>query len=65
MARKSGKYVTAASAQPAMMIRLRPILSDSAPNTTKNGVPSSSEMATRMFAVCASTLSVCVRKKSV
>jgi hypothetical protein len=63
--RKIGKYVSAASRQPSMMIGLRPTRSESQPNTTKNGVPSSRETATRMFAVCASTLSVCVRKNSV
>jgi len=56
--------VTTASAQPSMMIGLRPILSDSAPNTMKNGVPISSEIAIMMFAVDASTFSACVRKNS-
>ena len=39
---KIGKYVTAASRQPASTIFLRPMRSDSQPNTTKNGVPISS-----------------------
>ena len=47
-----------------MMMGLRPILSDSAPNTTKNGVPISSARAIMMLAVLASTFSVCVRKNS-
>ena len=38
-----------------MMIGLRPILSDSEPKTMKNGVPMSSEIAIRMFAVAPST----------
>src|SRR4051812_42305560 len=52
----TGKYVSAASRQPAMMIGLRPILSDNAPNTTKNGVPITSDTATRTLAVGPSTL---------
>ena len=40
------------------MIGLRPILSDSQPNTMKNGVPSSSEIAIRICAVTAGTFSV-------
>ena len=47
-----------------MMIGLRPILSESAPNTRKNGVPSSSAPPTSNCAVWASTLSVWVRKNS-
>ena len=47
-----------------MMIGLRPILSDSEPNTTKNGVPINSAMAIRMLAVDASTLSTLCRKNS-
>src|SRR5438132_8718227 len=53
----SGKKVRAAIRQPAMMIGLRPILSDSEPNTMKNGVPISSEAAIRMLAVAPSTFS--------
>ena len=48
-----------------MMIFLRPILSDSAPNTTKNGVPMISEAAIIMLAVDRSTFSAPVRKNSV
>ena len=47
-----------------MMIGLRPILSDSEPNTMKNGVPMSSAPAISRFAVVASTFSVWVRKNS-
>lgn len=47
-----------------MMMGLRPILSDSAPKITKNGVPISSAIAIMMLAVLASTFSVCVRKNS-
>ena len=47
-----------------MMMGLRPILSDSVPNTTKKGVPSISEMAIQMLALEASTLSTEVRKNS-
>jgi hypothetical protein len=47
-----------------MMMGLRPILSDSAPNTMKNGVPISSDAATRRLAVAPSTFSACVRKNS-
>jgi hypothetical protein len=50
--------------QPAMMIGLRPILSDSVPKTTKNGVPISSDAAIRMLAVALSTFSTLVRKNS-
>ncbi|MCY1381691.1 hypothetical protein D9M69_696260 [compost metagenome] len=56
--------MTTAKRQPAMMIGLRPILSDSEPNTTKKGVPSSSAAAIIRLAVVASTLSCCVRKNS-
>ena len=45
---KSGKYVSAAIRQPAMMIYLRPILSESQPKKMKNGVPMSSEMPISM-----------------
>src|ERR1700675_4406313 len=49
--RKIGKNVSAAIRQPARMIGLRAILSDSAPNTTKKPVPSSSDHAIRRLAV--------------
>src|SRR5450756_1191565 len=48
---KIGKKVSAAIRQPARMIGLRPILSDSAPNTTKKPVPSNSDQAIRRLAV--------------
>src|SRR5688572_33459564 len=54
---KTGKYVSTASRQPAMMIGLRPILSDNVPKTTKKGVPISSAAAIIRLAVVASTLS--------
>ena len=47
-----------------MMIFLRPILSDSEPNTMKNGVPISSEAAIIRLAVAPSTLSDWVRKNN-
>ena len=47
-----------------MMIGLRPILSDSAPNTMKNGVPMTSDAAIIRFAVAPSTFSALVRKNS-
>ena len=47
-----------------MTICLRPIRSDSQPNTMKNGVPISSAPAISRFAVVASTFSACVRKYS-
>ncbi|EKD97206.1 MAG: hypothetical protein ACD_23C01016G0002 [uncultured bacterium] len=47
-----------------MMIGLRPILSDRAPNTTKKGVPSKSAAAIIRLAVVLSTFSCCVRKNS-
>ena len=49
--RKIGKKVSAAIRQPARMIGLRPILSDSAPNTMKKPVPSSSDQAISRLAV--------------
>src|SRR5262249_47627127 len=61
---KTLKYVTAAIRQPAMMIGLRPILSDSEPNTMKNGVPITSDAAMSRLAVVASTFAIVVRKKS-
>ena len=61
---QAGNRSAAASAQPAMMIGLRPILSDSQPNRMKKGVASASAMAIRMLAVAPSTLSVFSRKKS-
>src|SRR5215212_212142 len=60
----TGKYVSAAIRQPAMMIGLRPILSDSAPNTMKNGVPSSSDAAISRLAVVTSTFAIVVMKNS-
>ena len=48
---KIGKNVAAAIAQPARMITLRPILSDSQPKTTKKPVPRSSDHAIRRLAV--------------
>jgi len=60
----SGKYVRAAIRQPAMMMGLRPSLSDSVPKIRKNGVPISSDTATMMLAVAPSTFSACVRKNS-
>ena len=51
-----------ASRQPARMIGLRPILSDSQPKKMKNGVPMASDTAITMFDVVASSFSVWVRK---
>ena len=56
--------MTTASAKPASMIGLRPILSDSQPNRMKHGVPIASETAIRIQAVTAGTFSVWVRKNS-
>src|SRR4051794_15806793 len=56
------KYVTAAIRQPAMMMGLRPILSDREPNTRKKGVPISSEAAISKLAVVTSTLAMVVMK---
>ena len=61
---KIGKYVSAASKQPASTIFLRPILSDSAPNTTKNGVAISSAAAIESCALVESTCSVFSRNNS-
>src|SRR6476620_1955987 len=61
---KIGKYVIAAMAKPAIMIGLRPILSDSQPNRMKHGVPIASEIAIMICASVAGTLMVCVRKNS-
>ena len=47
-----------------MMIGLRPMRSESVPNTTKNGVPSTSDAAIIHCALVASTLSTLVRKNS-
>ena len=47
-----------------MMIGLRPILSDSQPNTTKKPVPRRSDAATIMLADCASTFRTFCRKNS-
>src|SRR5215217_1002803 len=49
--RKIGKNVSAAIRQPARIIGLRPILSDSAPNTIKKPVPNNSDQAIRRLAV--------------
>ena len=47
-----------------MMSFLRPMRSESAPNTTKNGVPTSSAAIRMRFAEAASSCSVRSRKKS-
>ena len=60
----SGKKVSAASRQPAMMIGFLPILSESVPKTMKNGVPMSSDAPIISCAVVGSTLSCAVRKNS-
>ena len=60
----SGKYVSAAIRQPARMIGLRPMRSESAPNIRKNGVPMISAMAISRFACAESIFSACVRKNS-
>ena len=41
-----------------MMIFFRPIRSESAPKTTKNGVPSSSPIATILYEVSSGTLRI-------
>src|SRR5690606_31744794 len=64
MALKTGKYARAAIRQPAMMMGLRPMRSDKAPNTTKKGVPNSRARAIMMLAAFASIAKVLVRKKS-
>src|SRR3954464_5996406 len=61
---KIGKYVIAAIAKPAIMIGLRPILSDSQPNRMKHGVPIASEIAIMVCSAGAGTLMVWVRKNS-
>src|SRR5882757_7877357 len=48
---KIGKKVSAAIRQPPRMIGLRPILSESAPNTMKKPVPNNSDQAIRRLAV--------------
>src|SRR6266852_3929290 len=48
---KIGKKVSAAIRQPPRMIGLRPILSESAPNTMKKPVPSRSDQAISRLAV--------------
>ena len=58
----NGIYVTAPNKQPAMMIHLRPILSDSEPKTMKKGVPINNETATKILAVAPSTFKACVKK---
>ena len=45
-----------------MMIFFRPILSDSRPKRTKNGVPMRSESAISRYAVWNGTLRVMIRK---
>ena len=60
----SGKYVNAAIRQPNRMIFSRPILSDRAPNTMKNGVPINSDSAISVYAVAPSNFKVMVRKNS-
>src|SRR4029079_1445664 len=49
---KIGKYVTAAIRKPAIMIGLRPTLSDNQPNRMKQGVPIRSATA---IMICEST----------
>ena len=61
---KSGMKVSAATRQPAMMIGLRPILSDKVPKRMKKGVPRRSAAPIISCAVVASTFSCAVRKKS-
>jgi len=53
---------TTANKQPAKISGLRPILSDSVPKITKNGVPMIKEIATMMLAVAPSTFNACVKK---
>src|ERR1700730_13338996 len=48
---------------PAIMIFLRPILSESQPNKTKNGIPSKSALATIMYASRNGTFRIVVIKK--
>ena len=50
--------------QPAIMIFLRPILSDSQPKKMNSPVPIASATARMMYAVFQCTLSVPVRKNS-
>src|SRR5258708_19933920 len=56
--RKMGKNVSAAIRQPARMIGLRPILSDSAPNTRKNPVPNNSDQAIKTLPAYPPTFSL-------
>ena len=60
----AGKYVSTLNKQPAMMIIFRPLLSDRAQNTVKSGVPITSEIAIKMFALALSSLSAPVIKSS-
>src|SRR5260221_6984372 len=60
----SQKYVNAAIKQPNRLIFKRPIRSDRAPKTMKNGVPISSDSPIRVYAVSPSSFSVMVRKNS-
>ena len=48
-----------------MITALRPMRSDSEPNTTNNGVPMTSAAAISRFAASGSTLSVCVKEERV
>ena len=52
-----GMYVMIASKRPAIMIGLRPILSDKLPKKIKNGVPITKEAAISRLAVLGSTFS--------
>src|SRR5215467_1651054 len=61
---KIGKYVTTASANPASMIGLRPILSDIQPNRMKQGVAMASAIAIMICALVLGTFKVCVRKNN-
>ncbi|MNY15057.1 hypothetical protein D3C86_1482540 [compost metagenome] len=53
-----------ARTRPAMMIGLRPILSESQPKITKKLVPRMSAAATMMLADCPSTFRMLCRKNS-
>src|SRR5277367_3369613 len=52
-----GMYVVMASNQASIMIHLRPIWTEIAPNTVKKGIAHSSAMATMMFEVFPFTFS--------
>ena len=49
---------------PAIMTFRRPILSDSAPNTVKNGMPISTAIATTIDDFTRSTFMICCMKAS-